>query len=310
MEDRPVIIDVKNLRKSFADKIAVYDFSMTARAGEIIGFLGPNGSGKTTVIRMLCGLIKPDAGEGTCLDCNIITEGDTIRSRVGYMTQNFSLYKYLTIYENLKFVARAFSVKNSVNCINDVIHRLNLQPRLHQLAGNLSGGWKQKLALAAALLHKPKLLLLDEPTAGVDPEARREFWQIINDIAAENVTVLVSTHYMDEAERCHKIIYLAYGQLVTQGTINEVIMNSNLYTWNVSGENINELAKKLIELEGIKQVTSYGLNLHVTGVDKKMMLASLQPFLIDMKYHWKGISPTLEDVLVYYVADVKEKRFE
>lgn len=310
MKNQSIVIDVKNLSKIFAGKVAVFDFSMEAKAGEIIGFLGPNGSGKTTVLRMLCGLLIADKGQGSCLGYNIRTQSDNIRSHVGYMTQHFSLYKYLTILENLKFVARAFNVKNSAQRIDAVVSQLNLGPRLHQLAGNLSGGWKQKIALGAALLRKPKLLLLDEPTAGVDPDARREFWQIIGDIAAENVTVLVSTHYMDEAERCHKIAYLAYGQLVAQGSIEDVIHNSKLNTWRVRGENINQLAKELIKLKGIEQATPFGVHLHVTGKDRKAMLESLHPYLIDMQYHWQGITPTLEDVLINFVADVKEKRFD
>lgn len=310
-ENQSCIIDAKHLRRSFGDKVAVYDFSMTAKKGEIIGFLGPNGSGKTTVIRMLCGLLMPDSGEGTCLGYDIMNESDKIRKQVGYMTQRFSLYGYLTMLENLKFIARAFKIKNSRKRIEQVVERLGLSQRLNQLADNLSGGWKQRLALAAALLHEPKLLLLDEPTAGVDPGARRDFWKIINDVASEGVTVLVSTHYMDEAERCTRIFYLGYGTLVTQGTIRDIIKEANLSAWQVTGhkEKIDELAEKLLFLKGVEQVTPFGLDLHITGTDRRLLLENLRPYFVDLNYQWKGIDPTLEDVFIHLIAGIQEERF-
>lgn len=310
MDIQSPVIDVHHLRKSYGEKIAVYDFSMTAKSGEIIGFLGPNGSGKTTVIKMLCGLLAPDKGNGTCLGYDILTQSNLIRSQVGYMTQSFSLYPYLSIYENLRFIALAFKVKNSDQRINEIVDSLGLRQRMHQLAGGLSGGWKQRLALGAALIHHPRLLLLDEPTAGVDPEARRDFWETIGDIAASGVTILVSTHYMDEAERCHRILYLAYGNLVAQGSIQEVISGAKLSTWLVSGENVHSLEKELITLKGVDQVTAFGVNLHVIGKDRKLLLDSLRPYLGNLKYRWRGIDPSLEDVFIYLVAAVKEDRFD
>jgi len=304
-------IDVKNLRKSYGDKIAVYDFSLTVKKGEIVGFLGPNGSGKTTVIRMLCGILATDSGSGKCLGYDLITQSNIIRSQVGYMTQRFSLYKYLTIYENLNFIAGAFEVSDKEKKINELMAKLDLAKRKKQTAGSLSGGWQQRLALGAALLHQPKLLLLDEPTAGVDPEERRNFWQIINDIASEGITVLVSTHYMDEAERCHRIVYLAYGKKVAEGSVQDIIRGSHLSTWQVSGDkdNINKLAKELVKLQGVEQVTPFGITLHITSKNKKLLFDSLRPYLNDLQFRWKGVEPNLEDVFINYVFDVKEERF-
>ncbi len=310
MNTSQYIFDVKHLQKSFLGKVAVYDFSLAAKPGEIIGFLGPNGSGKTTTIRMLCGLLQPDKGEGECLGFNVLTESHLIRGKVGYMTQKFSLYDYLTIKENLNFVAHAFKVKNPAKEINEIADRLKLGKRLNQITGTLSGGWKQKLALAASLVHQPKLLLLDEPTAGVDPAARHEFWETINDLAAGGITALVSTHYMDEAERCHRLIYLAYGHIITAGSIKEIIQNANLNTWVVSGKNINELAKKLSRLDGIDQIVSFGYNLHISGSNRPKLLSSLRPYFIDANYQWQGVDSTLEDVFINLIADVQEKRFD
>ncbi len=202
-------IDVERLNKSFGHKHVVKDFSLQVRRGEIYGFLGPNGSGKTTSIRMLCGLLKPDSGHGTCLGYDVIGETAAIKREVGYMTQGFSLWEDLTIRENLDFVARMYGMKDRRSAVSHAIEQLGLGSRRDQLAGALSGGWKQRLALAACMLHRPKLLLLDEPTAGVDPQARRDFWEEIHALAAGGISVLVSTHYMDEAERCHRLAYIA-----------------------------------------------------------------------------------------------------
>ncbi|MCW5603413.1 MAG: ABC transporter ATP-binding protein, partial [Burkholderiales bacterium] len=230
-----LVIDVRGLNKSFGAKQVVHDFALQVRRGEIYGFLGPNGSGKTTSIRMICGLLKPDSGSGTCLGYDVITGAAAIKREVGYMTQRFSLWEDLTIRENLEFVARMYGMRNVKQVASDAIAQLGLISRQDQLAGSLSGGWKQRMSLAACLLHHPKLLLLDEPTAGVDPQARRDFWEEIHALAAQGISVLVSTHYMDEAERCHRLAYIAYGRLLTTGTPDAVMHQFRLPTWAVSG---------------------------------------------------------------------------
>jgi ABC-2 type transport system ATP-binding protein len=221
-------IDVSGLHKSFNGVAAVINVALQVKRGEIFGFLGPNGSGKTTTLRMLCGLLTPDSGRGHCLGYDILSAADQIKKQVGYMTQRFSLYEDLTIYENLNFVARIYQIKNREIRIRETLDALGLQARAKQLAGALSGGWKQRLALAAALLHDPQLLLLDEPTAGVDPKARRDFWNQIQQLATQGITTLVSTHYMDEAERCHRLAYIAHGHLLMQGTAQTIIADSGL----------------------------------------------------------------------------------
>jgi len=267
--DRPenVVIDIHGLTKRFGDKTVVDHISLDVRRGEIVGFLGPNGSGKTTTIRMICGLLKPDDGSGTCLGMDILKDADKIKRQVGYMTQRFSLYEDLTIRENLDFVARIYDLPDRVTRVKATLERLGLYERRDQLAGSLSGGWKQRLALAASVMHEPKLLLLDEPTAGVDPQARREFWDEIHDLASDGLTVLVSTHYMDEAERCHRIIYIAYGKIVARGTVAEVIESSGLSTIVVSGRDVGAIAKAVREKPGVEQAASFGNDLHVVGPD-------------------------------------------
>ena len=231
-----IVIDVHHLTKKFDGKAVVRDLSMQVKRGTIYGFLGPNGSGKTTTIRMLCGLLTPDEGDGTCLGYDIRTETDKIKRQVGYMTQRFSLYQDLSVRENLEFIARIYGIEKPVAAARAAIERLGLAGREEQIAGELSGGWKQRLALGACTLPSPQLLLLDEPTAGVDPKARREFWNEIHALAAEGLTVLVSTHYMDEAERCHEIAYIAYGELLVHGTVEQVIELAHLTTYVVSAE--------------------------------------------------------------------------
>ena len=255
----------------------VRDLSMQVKRGTIYGFLGPNGSGKTTTIRMLTGLLTPDKGEGTCLGYDIRTQADEIKLHVGYMTQRFSLYQDLSVRENLEFVARLYLMKNPAQAARDMIARLGLNGRENQLAGELSGGWKQRLALGACTLPNPQLLLLDEPTAGVDPKARREFWDEIHALAAEGLTVLVSTHYMDEAERCHEIAYIAYGELLTHGTVDEVIRQAGLVTYDVSGQ-INELLKELHGKPGVDMVAPFGNSLHVSGRDAAKLEAAIAPY--------------------------------
>lgn len=291
-----IAIDVEGLTKSFDGKEVVRNLSLRVRRGEIYGFLGPNGSGKTTTLRMICGLLTPDGGHGTCLGYDIITEREKIKRRVGYMTQRFSLYQDLSIKENLEFVARVYGLPNPGAAVVQAIERLGLQGRERQLAGTLSGGWKQRLALGACILPKPDLLLLDEPTAGVDPKARREFWGEIHKLAAAGMTVLVSTHYMDEAERCHEIAYIAYGELLAQGTIPQVIEDSRLRTYTVSGPEINDLAEKLVGMPGVDMVAPFGTSLHVAGRDAEALddtVAKLEGNLIS-----RLSEPSLEDVFI------------
>ena len=252
----------------------VRNLSLRVKRGTIYGFLGPNGSGKTTTIRMLCGLLTPDQGRGTCLGFDIITQSAQIKHYVGYMTQRFSLYQDLSVRENLEFVARLYGLRNPVAAARAMIERIGLGGREEQLAGELSGGWKQRLALGACTLPSPQLLLLDEPTAGVDPKARREFWNEIHALAAEGLTVLVSTHYMDEAERCHEIAYIAYGHLLVHGTVPEVIAQSHLATYVVSGEGLGELSTKLEKTRGIDMVAPFGASLHVSGRDRRWKTCS------------------------------------
>ena len=292
-----IAIDVKGLTKSFGGRTVVQDLSMQVRRGSIYGFLGPNGSGKTTTIRMLCGLLTPDSGTGTCLGYDIRRDADKIKLRVGYMTQRFSLYQDLSVRENLEFVARLYGLSNPKGAARDMISRLGLSGREEQLAGELSGGWKQRLALGACTLPGPQLLLLDEPTAGVDPKARRDFWNEIHALAAEGLTVLVSTHYMDEAERCHAIAYIAYGNLLAHGTVEEVIAHSALSTWNVTGD-LNGLVAELTGKPGIDMVAPFGTSLHVSGRDRAALEASIAPFREQGRWHWQQSEPSLEDVFI------------
>jgi ABC-2 type transport system ATP-binding protein len=292
------VIEVKGLTKIFGDRVVVDHIDLEVAEGEIVGFLGPNGSGKTTTIRMLCGLLKPDAGQGTCLGLNILTESDRIKLQVGYMTQRFSFYEDLTIRENLEFVARLYRLKPVREQVDRTLERLGLAKRQDQLAGTLSGGWKQRLALAACIMHAPKLLLLDEPTAGVDPKARREFWDEIHALSGQGLTVLVSTHYMDEAERCHRIVYISAGRIIARGTVDEVINSSNLTTWLVEGAELAALADDLRDIQGIDQVASFGNTLHVVGRDEQALAAAIAPFRARSDLAWHKGETSLEDVFI------------
>jgi ABC-2 type transport system ATP-binding protein len=293
-----IAIEVEGLTKSFGDRVVVRDLSMRVRRGSIYGFLGPNGSGKTTTIRMLCGLLTPDAGRGTCLGYDIRTEAEKIKVHVGYMTQRFSLYQDLSVRENLEFVARVYGLASPERAAKEMIERLGLGGREGQIAGSLSGGWKQRLALGACTLPSPQLLLLDEPTAGVDPKARREFWSEIHTLAAQGLTVLVSTHYMDEAERCHEIAYIAYGELLTHGTVDEVVGESGLATWSVSGEGLAELTHTLEKTPGVDMVAPFGTSLHVSGRNGEALAAAIAPYRADTRLHWTPSEPSLEDVFI------------
>ena len=290
-------IDVTGVTKRFGTKTVVNAIDLQVRRGEIYGFLGPNGSGKTTFIRMLCGLLTPDGGTGTCLGYDLRTEQAEIKRHVGYMTQKFSYYEDLSIRENLDFIARVYNVPDRANAVQESLDRLGLANRSHQLAGQLSGGWKQRLALAACLIHSPQLLLLDEPTAGVDPKARRDFWDEIHRLAADGLTVLITTHYMDEAERCHRLAYLAYGNLLTRGTLNEVLTTAQLTTWTVTGPGLRELADQLRDRAGVEQVVAFGNTLHVSGRDAPQLAATIAA-VRDTRHDWRKISAGLEDVFI------------
>jgi ABC-2 type transport system ATP-binding protein len=293
-----VVVEVEGLTKSFDGKQVVRNLSLSVRRGQIYGFLGPNGSGKTTTLRMMCGLLTPDGGRGRTLGYDILTERDKIKRHVGYMTQRFSLYQDLSIQENLEFVARVYGLAAPEREARLAVERLGLQGREWQLAGTLSGGWKQRLALGACILPSPELLLLDEPTAGVDPKARREFWGEIHKLAAEGMTVLVSTHYMDEAERCHEIAYIAYGELLAQGTIEEVIAKSGLKTYTVSGPGLQSLSERLLGIRGIDMVAPFGTSLHVAGRDAAALDAAVARFRADPDLSWSLSQPSLEDVFI------------
>ena len=302
-----LVIDVEGVTKCFDGHPVVNGISMQVRRGEIHGFLGPNGSGKTTFIRMLCGLLQPDGGRGTCLGHDLLTGSDDIKREVGYMTQRFSFYEDLTISENLDFVARVYGVPDRQVTVDASLDRLGLRDRRNQLAGTLSGGWKQRLALAACLLHKPRLLLLDEPTAGVDPKARRDFWDEIHRLAAEGLTVLITTHYMDEAERCHRLAYIAYGNILARGTSDEVVAAARLTTWAVSGPNLSKLASQLRNLPGIEQVVAFGNILHASGHDAARIEASLTPFRADSTLRWQRAESSLEDVFISLMERAEER---
>jgi len=296
-------IDVRHLTKRFGGRAVVDDFSIQVERGQIFGFLGPNGSGKTTTIRMLCGLLTPDGGEGTCLGHDLIRDADAIKREVGYMTQRFSLYEDLSIEENLDFVARVYAVPNRRASVAEAIDRLGLKSRSAQLAGTLSGGWKQRRAHAACLLHSPQLLLLDEPTAGVDPKARRDFWEHIHDLAATGMTVLVSTHYMDEAERCHRLAYISYGKLLVEGTGAEVIARSGLTTWLVAvhegGEHaLAVLAQELRGRPGVDTIVPFGTTLHVAGHDADALATTLDGVRARRDFTVTPIETSLEDVFI------------
>jgi ABC-2 type transport system ATP-binding protein len=298
-------IDVAGVTKRFGDKTVVNAIDLQVRRGEIYGFLGPNGSGKTTFIRMLCGLLTPDAGRGTCLGYDVLTQQAEIKSHVGYMTQKFSYYEDLSIRENLDFIARIYDVPGRAAAVQRSLDRLGLANRSAQLAGQLSGGWKQRLALAACLIHTPQLLLLDEPTAGVDPKARREFWDEIHQLAADGLTVLITTHYMDEAERCHRLAYLAYGNLLARGTLEEVLASAKLNTWSVSGPDLRTLAAALRGRDGVEQVVAFGNLLHVSGHDAARLEATIAA-LRDPRHEWRRIPSGLEDVFIGLMDTAKD----
>ncbi|MGX1742722.1 ATP-binding cassette domain-containing protein [Bosea sp. NPDC055353] len=295
------------MTKRFGKRTVVDDVNLAVATGEIVGFLGPNGSGKTTTIRMICGLLRPDAGEGTVLGLDVRTQSAAIKRQVGYMTQRFSFYEDLTIAENLTFVARLYELDPVDEAVAKTLDGLGLTSRKDQLAGTLSGGWKQRLALAACIMHQPKLLLLDEPTAGVDPKARREFWDEIHRLAGDGLTVLVSTHYMDEAERCHRIGYIAYGRMLATGTVEEVVKGSGLVTFVVHGALKPAQIRALEATEGVEQVAPFGATLHVVGTDRSKLEAALEPLKSEAGIKVEPGETSLEDVFIKFMTGAQER---
>ena len=301
-----LVIDVNALNKSYGDKHVVRDFSLQVKRGEIYGFLGPNGSGKTTSIRLICGLLKPDSGSGTVMGFDVIKQSRAIKREVGYMTQRFSLWEDLTIRENLDFVGRMYGMTDRIARVSDALEKLGLVSRQGQLAGSLSGGWKQRLSLAACMLHQPKLLLLDEPTAGVDPKARRDFWDEIHRLAGAGITILVTTHYMDEAERCTRLGYIAYGRLLATGTMQEVIAQQHLATWVVRGPELAALAERLRAVDGVSQVTAFGNTLHITGPDAALLATALRALNLGERYQLEEAETALEDVFIHLMSQAED----
>ncbi len=291
-------IEVSGLTKRYGGRAVVNNIDIALAPGRICGFLGPNGSGKTTTLRMLCGLLTPDAGSGTCLGLDIGSQAVQIKRQVGYMTQRFGLYEDLSIRENLDFVARLFELPQRRRTVDQALDRLELTGRQDQLAGTLSGGWKQRLSLAACLLHEPRLLLLDEPTAGVDPKARRDFWDEIHRLAAQDITVLVSTHYMDEAERCHELMYIAYGDILARGTQEQIIEAAALSVWSIAGDNLHALVEPLKQLPSVRSVAAFGNTLHVAGDDEAALKKALAPWLNQPELRLSPARANLEDVFI------------
>lgn len=300
--DEDYAIDVRGLTKIYDGKKVVDNISVQVPRGKIYGFLGPNGSGKTTTIRMICGLVTPDSGDGSCLGFDLLSESEKIKRRTGYMTQKFSFWDDLSVEENLAFVVEMFDLDRPKERVQQALENLNLTERAKQLAGNLSGGWKQRLALAACILHEPELLLLDEPTAGVDPKARREFWDEIHQLAAKGLTVLVSTHYMDEAERCHAIIYISYGHLITEGTVEEVIAHAGLTTWMVRGDNLATLMESIRKDPAVASVAPFGESLHISGTNARALEAAIAPYLLRTDNVWTKAEPSLEDAFIHFMS--------
>jgi len=301
-------IDVHGLNKWFGNHHVVQDVSISVGQGKVTGFLGPNGSGKTTTLRLLCGLLTANSGEGTVLGRDFRTESAAIKRETGYMTQRFSLYEDMTIAENLMFIARVYDLDNRGDRVADMLSRLGLEDRRSQLAGTLSGGWKQRLALAAATLHDPKLLLLDEPTAGVDPKARREFWDEIHILAGRGLTVLVSTHYMDEAERCHDIGYILNGRLIARGTAAEIVEQSRLITYVGSGPDVERAAEALATASGVISASAFGASVHVSGTDRAALETAIQPWRSD-GISWQEVPPTLEDIFIQLMGQKTDERY-
>lgn len=306
MNEAEIVIDVRGLTKIYGDKEVVDNFDLKVPRGAVYGFLGPNGSGKTTTIRMVCGLLTPNAGEGTCLGWDVISQSEEIKKKVGYMTQKFSLWEDLTIRENLEFVARMYGMDNRKIRVDEALEELGLKGREKQLAGSLSGGWKQRLALAACMMHEPDLLLLDEPTAGVDPKVRREFWDTIHEVADRGVTILVSTHYMDEAVQCDYIAYMAYGKKLIDAPSGELVEQVGLHRWRVEGSGLAVLSKKLEGKKGIEHIARFATALHISGLNKEELKEAVKPYFDDPNMTWQERKPGLEEVFIHLMSRSKD----
>jgi ABC-2 type transport system ATP-binding protein len=303
MSAPPIAVSVEELSKTFGRFLAVDRVSFAVPRGEIFGFLGPNGAGKSTTIRMLCGLLTPTSGRGSVAGFDIISESERIKERIGYMSQKFSLYEDLTVEENIEFYGGIYGVANArfQERKQWVLELANLSGRARALTGGLSGGWKQRLALGCALVHEPEVLFLDEPTAGVDPRSRREFWDLIYTVAGEGVTVFVTTHYMDEAEHCDRLGLIYRGQLIALGSPAELKEREAAgVLLEVRAQPLMRALELLTEEPAAKETAVFGAALHV-GVEDEAAAVTLQEALARggiSKSHLERISPSLEDAFV------------
>jgi ABC-2 type transport system ATP-binding protein len=309
MTDREPVVVTEHLSRSFGALVAVKDVSLTIYKGEIFGVLGPNGAGKSTTIRMLCGILDPSSGSGRVVGYDVATEAERIKARIGYMTQRFSLYEDLTVLENLRFYAGLYGVERRARRarVEQALARAGLDARRDQLAGTLSGGWKQRVAIASATLHEPPLLFLDEPTAGVDPVSRRDFWDLIHRLAEEGTTILVTTHYMDEAERCGRVGYIYMSKLIAIGTVAEL---QRLPDANPPGTsrvqiltaNPSEMLGSVRRMEGVREATIFGHSIHALAETDRLpaLRAKMEGAKVDV------IEPSLEDVFVTLTYRIME----
>ncbi|CAM2973197.1 Uncharacterized ABC transporter ATP-binding protein YbhF [Legionella pneumophila] len=295
---KQIIIDVSGLAKSFNGINAVVNLNLQIEEGTIFGFLGPNGSGKTTSLRLLSGLIIPDKGQGRCLNLDLMTQTKLIQAQIGYMPQNFCLYQNLTVYENLDFIARIYQLKNRKERLTEIIELLALSDNQKRITATLSGGWKQRVALAAALLHKPRILLLDEPTSGIDPQSRLLIWAHIQSIVSKGVTVLLSTQHMDEAERCHQLVYMSAGEIIARGSVIEIIQSTGLHSWVVKGESFSRLKDILVNNPAIQMIEK-GNEMRISSIVDDIHQV-LDPFVLN-NYEIKKTDTTLEDAFIYKI---------
>ena len=299
-----VAVDVRGLSKRYGKRTVVNDLSLQVSRGEIFGFLGPNGSGKSTTIKMLCGLVKPSGGSASICGLDVASQGDRVRRTIGYMSQAFALYDDLTVNENLEFYGRAYGLPKAKReeRIGEMIRFSNLGPYREQLAGTLSGGWKQRLALAGALLHEPAVLFLDEPTAGIDPVARRDLWDLLFTLGERGVALFVTTHYMDEAERCSRVGYIWNGDLIAVGSLEELrhlpnVTPAGTMRYRASGRDVVAMLGAARKLAYVKDATIFGSGLHLV-VDGGTTESRIAEDLAVPGAEVVPIAPSLEDVFV------------